>query len=512
MAEYSVNSKRIAKNTFLLYVRMILVTLINLYTVRVVLDVLGVEDYGIYNVVAGVVSSLSFLTSVMSSATQRFYSFSIGESRTDKLREVFNVSMICYMCLALLIVLIGETLGLWFVKTQLTIPSDRMYAAIMAYQFSIVSFVFTALQVPFSSLTIAKEDMNIWSIISIVETLLKMLFAFLLPYIAIDHLISYGASLSIIWLLALFAYVFICRRKYSDICVLNFKLYNYKLLKEMASFSGWTMYGTLAVVGLNQGITILINLFFGPIINAARAVGMQINSAIGQFCQSFTTAIKPPIVKCYASNIIEKIVVLFYFSNKVLYYSTLIFCLPLFMEMEFILNLWLKEVSDYMIIFSKYSVIFAIIASLHTPVTIIIEATGNIRRYRVLVESFTLLSMPLTWIVYKMGFQPESTYIVVILIFSIAQIIRVRILSQNIPGITTLQYFSKFVIGAIPITIIAYVALNLIQGILPYGFIRLAIMLFTSVFVILLLTYLLGLDKHEKKLFIRVLRYGKKAL
>lgn len=506
MSDYTVNNKRIAKNTFLLYVRMILVMLINLYTVRVVLDVLGVEDYGIYNVVAGVVSSLSFLTNVLSSATQRFYSFSIGESRPDRLKEVFNVSMICYICLALIAVFFSETLGLWIIKTQLTIPSDRMDATIMTYHFSIASFMLTILQVPFSSLTIAKEDMNVWSIISIIETLLKLLFAILLPYVAIDHLISYGASLTIIWLLGLFAYIIIGIKKYSDICILNFRLYNHKLFKEMVSFSGWTMYGTLAGVGLNQGISILINVFFGPIANAARAVGMQINSAIGQFSQSFITAIKPPIVKCFAAKDDEKVIKIFYLSNKILYYATLVISVPLILEMDFILKVWLKDISDYMVIFSQYSVVCAILVNMHNPITIIMQATGNVRKYFVPVESFTLLCMPITYFVFKLGYPPQSSFIIILIIFSIAHAIRLIILHKTISQIKLTKYFTSFVIPASIITFFSVFAQYSLKLFLAEGLIRFTTIATISFLTIAIPTYFIGLSKTEKSMIIQLIK------
>lgn len=510
MSEYTVNNKRVARNTFLLYVRMILVTLLNLYIVRVVLEVLGVEDYGIYNVVAGMVASLSFVTGVLSSATQRFYSFVIGEAYPDKLKSVFNVSMTCYLCFALIVIILGETIGVWIIKTQLKIPGARMEAALLAYQFSIFSFVLTMVQVPFSSLTIAKEDMNIWSILSIAETALKLIFALLLPCIAIDYLISYGASLFFIWLITFVSYVVICRVNYPETCRFNLKFYDRNLFREMISFSGWTTYGALAGVGLNQGITILINVFFGPVVNTARAIGLQISNAIVQFCNSFITAVSPPVVKCYATNNTSKIIQLFYLTNKVLYYSALVICLPLILEMDFVLNIWLKNTSDMMVIFAEYSVIFAILMALHNPVTIIIEAAGDVRNYRVCVESITLLAMPLTWVVYKFGAPPVSTYIVILTVFVIAHVIRVKMLSHKIPEITLWQYFRKFVISAILVTIVAYLVLFTIKGVLPCGFIRFSILLFVSVVVIAILTFILALSKQERNLFINLLRNSRK--
>ena len=506
MANYFISGKRIAKNTFLLYVRMIIVTLINIYTVRVVLDVLGIEDYGIYNVVAGVVSSLSFLSVVMSASTQRYYSFSIGESNHDRLKSIFTVSLLCYLIFAAIVVVFAETIGLWIVKTQLTIPKERFDAAIYVYQFSILSFIFTALQVPFSSLTIAKEDMSIWSIISIADTMLKLVSALCIPYIKFDRLIVYGASLSILWLLILVSYIVICRIKYPESCVFKLNLYNHTLFKDMMAFSGWTMYGSLAGVGLNQGISIIINVFFGPVANAARSVGLQIYSAVYQFCCSVATAVKPPIVKSYATHDMTGMLRLFYISNKVLYYSAIIVCIPLFFEMDYILSIWLKQVSDYMVNFSKYSLVFAVLLSLHNPITIMVEATGKIRNYRVLVESITLLAMPLTWIAYKLGANAEFTYIIILIVFFIAHLIRVSILSHLIKEISIKNYFIQFLIPAVLVTALTCAVITVLINFIPSGFVRFVIVLLTSFSLTAILAFAVALSKEEKQTIKNILK------
>lgn len=506
MSGMFIDNKRIAKNTFFLYVRMFVVTLINLYTVRVVLDVLGVENYGIYNVVAGVISSLSFLTTVLSSATQRFYSFSLGKGEIDKLRSVFNVSLRCYLWLALIIVVLGETAGLWLVNSQLSIPETRMTAALYAYHFSILSFVLTILQIPFSALMIAKEDMKLWSIITIGDSVFKLLFAVLIAYVTFDVLIAYGASLSIIWLIVLVVYIVIGRTRYRDICVVSRKLYDKALFKEMISYSGWSLYGSVAGVGINQGVTIIINLFFTPVVNAARAIALQINGAITVFCNSFIMAVRPPIVKSYASGDIKKTAQLFYFSNKFLYYCTLMICLPLILEMDFILQIWLKEVSEYMVIFSQYAVVCALILVMASPITMIMQASGDIRNYHVIVESFTLLIMPVVYIVFKLGYSPQSSYVVMAVLFLIAHILRVVILSRKVKEISVRNYFVKFVGPATLVTIIASFVTILSQHYISGEPIRFIATVIISVLAVGLMSFSVGLTASERHFLVRLLK------
>ena len=268
-------STRVAKNTILLYIRMMVVMLINLYTVRLVLNALGVEDYGVYNVIAGVIIMLQSVSSVLSTATQRFYSYSIGENRPEYLKNIFSASINIYVLFSFLVIVLGETIGLWFVNTQLVIPTERMIAANYVYQFSIFSFVCTIIQVPYSAVTIAHEDMGIFAVISTLEAVLKLMFAWLLFIIPFDKLIFYGAFLFLIPVLSLILYMVIGHGKYAE-CHYQKKIER-SLYKKMLSFSGWTLFSSLAGTGINQVNTILVNIFFGPVVNAARAIALQIN-------------------------------------------------------------------------------------------------------------------------------------------------------------------------------------------------------------------------------------------
>lgn len=298
MPDNSSNTQRIAKNTTLLYIRMMVVMVINLYTVRLVLNALGAEDYGINNVVAGVITMLMSVSSVLSTATQRYYSYSISENKLERLRNIFSTSINIFALLSLIVFILGETVGLWFVNTQLVIPDERMNAANWIYQFSIFSFIFTFIQVPYSAATIAHEDLGIFALISITECVLKLIAALLIFVIPLDGLIIYGATLFIISTLVLISYIMVGYSKYAE-CRYQ-KPTKKTLFKELLSFSGWSLFGSVAGVGMSQVNTILVNIFFGPLANAARAISLQFTMAVSSFSGSFILAIRTPMIKSYA--------------------------------------------------------------------------------------------------------------------------------------------------------------------------------------------------------------------
>jgi len=326
-------TKRIAKNTTFLSIRMIIVMIINLYCVRLVLNALGVVDYGIYNVVAGVVTTLSFLNNVLASSTQRFYSIAIGEKNKLQFKKIFSASLNIYVVLSIIVLVLGETVGLWFINNQLVIPHARMVAVNYIYQFSILSFIFTILQVPFLSAIISHEDVQIYAIINICEWVLKLASALLLFIIPFDKLILYSFFLFIIPLLVLISYFLISKHKYEECHYASFK--EKKIYKDLLSFSGWSLYGSVASVGMNQVNTILVNIFFGPLVNTARAIALQINSALNSFTSNILMPLRPPMIKSFAENDYEYLNKIFNISNKFIYYFLLMLCIPIMFEMGF---------------------------------------------------------------------------------------------------------------------------------------------------------------------------------
>ncbi len=488
----------IAKNTALLYVRMLLVMLLTLYTVRVVLTILGIVDYGIYDVVAGVITSMSFLSSVMSSATLRFYTYAMGEKQIEKLRQIFSVSVNIFLILSCIILVIGETFGLWFINTQLTIPSDRMVAVNWVYQSALFSFVVNMLSIPFSSTIIAHENMKIYAIISIFQYILILAMVLSLPFVTIDKLIGYGILMFVNYVIITLLYVYISRSRYVE-CHYKY-LKNKKLYKDMLSYSGWTLFGTIASVANNQGNNILLNIFFGPIVNAARSIAFQVSNTLSVFSNNFFMAVRPPIIKNYAEGNMKETMRIFYFSNKFTYYLLFLICLPLILEMEYILNLWLHKITDQMVIFSQLALIYTLILSLNNPITILIQAKGNVKRYFLIVESFTLLSFPLSYIFFKFGFGAQSTFLIMSIVFFFAHILRLLVLQKEIDEFKIKDYLSQFAMQAIIISFVSLVLCYLIRDKIEYGIWQLLAVLFTSSFSIITLAYILGLDNNEKQL------------
>lgn len=488
----------IAKNTAVLYVRMLLVMLITLYTVRVVLKVLGVVDYGIYDVVAGVVTSMSFLSSVMSSATLRFYTYAMGENQIDRLKQIFSISINIFLIISCIVLVLGESLGLWFINTQLTIPIDRMVAVNWVYQFALFSFVVNMISVPFSTTIIAHENMKTYAMISIIQYVLILTLVLLLPFVTIDKLIGYGFLMFASYFIVTLIYIYVSRTNYDECHYEHLK--NKKLYKDMLSYSGWTLFGTIAGVANNQGNNILLNIFFGPIVNAARSIAFQVSNALSVFSSNFFMAVRPPLIKNYAEGNMKETMRIFYFSNKFTYYLLFLICLPIMLETKYILNLWLHEITDQMIVFTQLTLIYTLILSLNNPITILIQATGNVKRYFIIVELCTLLSFPLSYLFFKLGFGAQSTFWIMIIVFLIAHILRLLVLKKEIDEFKIKDYLSKFAIQAITISFISLVLSYLVRDKIEYGIWQLLAVLLTSSFSIATLVYILGLDNNEKRL------------
>jgi O-antigen/teichoic acid export membrane protein len=498
MPDNSTNTNRIAKNTSLLYIRMMVVMIINLYTVRLVLNALGAEDYGINNVIAGVITMLISVSSVLSTATQRFYSYSIGENKLERLRNIFSTSINIFALLSLIVFILGETIGLWFVNTQLVIPDERMNAANWIYQFSIFSFIFTFIQVPYSAATIAHEDMGIFALISTADSVLKLMAALLIFVIPLDRLIIYGATLFLISALVMISYIMVGYGKYAE-CRYQ-KPTEKTLFKELLSFSGWSLFGSVAGVGMNQVNTILVNIFFGPLVNTARAISFQINSAISSFLGSLLMAIRPPMIKSYAEESYIYLNNIFNLSNKFIYYCLLMVCLPLIFEMNTVLNLWLKTTDPQTVLFSRLILVYALLMSLNNPISIIIQATGHVKEYFVSVETFTLLCVPATYILFKLGYPAYTTYIVMIIATIASHVVRLICLKKYYKPFSYSEYIKSFLLPAFVITLVASVFVFLIQKSILNTSLRVSAVVIFSIVSVGAFVLLFGLSKTEKEI------------
>lgn len=484
---------------------------VSLYTVRIVLRVLGAEDYGIYNVVAGVVTMLSFLSQTMASSTQRFYAYEIGRNGWQRLSDVFSISMNMYLLISAATLLIGETLGLWFINTYLVIPAERMAAANWIYQFSLVSFIATMLSIPYSAAIIAREDMSAYALISIADCLLKLAGAFAIGFIAFDRLFAYGMVMMIAVCIVSILYMLYGRVRYSECRYKRTK--DKALFKSLASFWGWNLFGSFAGVMNSQGNNILINIFFGPLVNAARGIAFNIGNAVNAFCNNFYMAMRPPLIKSYACGDHEYMMRLFYFSNKFVYYLLLLLCLPLIVEMEYVLQIWLGEVTEYMVVFSQLTLVYSFIAALQNPVTTLVHATGRIKKYSILVESVILLSLPLSYVAFRVGAGPVSTFWITIAVFIIAHMVRLLILKELIP-FSILEYVRKFILPAFLVTSLSAVApltvKSCVGGISSFS--QFALVGAVSVITTLFFIFTAGLSPGERKMLLKYLHINKPAV
>ena len=491
------NSQRIVNNTAFLYIRMLIVMLINIFSVRYVLKGLGVIDYGVFNVVAGLVTMFTSLSGVISSATTRFHSYAIGERNEEKVSDVFTASLNIYAFLSLAILILGEIVGLWFINTQADIPANRMLAANWLFQLTIATFVVGLMTSPFSALVFAYERMQIFSFVSVAECILKFFLAYSLLWLGGDRLVIYGVGLLVVSVLSFGAYVLTSK---GGGCSYRYKRTTEKgLYKKMLSFSGWTLFSSSAGIGISQLITMITNVYFGPVVNAARGISFQVSSALNSFTNNIIMAIRPPMIKHYAERNYEQVNRFFNFSNKAVYYSLLVILLPIFFEMESILRIWLDIEDAQTTMFCRLILVYVLLLSLNNPISIIIQATGNIRAYSTYVEIPTLLCFPITWVFYSLGFSAETAFYVMIVAIFASHIIRLICLKKLFPVFSYRGYILKFVFPALLITILISLALYYIVINVESGIGRFSLVFSVNLFVLVLLCLLFGLTKNEKK-------------
>ncbi len=506
MPDTSTNNKRIAKNTIFLYLRMILIMLITLYTSRVILKELGVSDYGIYNVVGGVVTMLSFFNSSMASSTQRFLTFELGKGNEENLKKVFAASLNIHIVIALVIVLLAETIGLWFVNEKLVIPDDRIVAANWVYQFSILTFCVNIIQVPYNAVLIAHEKMNIFAYISILEVLLLLGIVYLLDVSPFDKLISYAVLYFIVRLLIRGIYQFYCKRHYIES---KFRLYwNKEVYRKMSSFAGWNLFGSIAWLLRDQGLNIILNMFFGSVINAAKGITSQVLTGITTFIYNFQTALNPQITKLYAQKSIPEMENLVYKGIKFSLFLLLCLSLPVFLNIDYILGLWLTVVPEKTSVFIQLVLIDSLISTLFgNPLMTSMSATGKIRNYQIIVSTIIILIIPFSWLALKLGYPAQSVFIVMIFISAVSGIVRFLFCRKAI-GFSAHKFFNdvfnpilRTILLAVPIPLITRYFWLTNDSLLDFS-INIALdFLFP-----LLLAWFIGMKKSERTMIISLIQ------
>lgn len=425
------SNKKIFNNTAYLYLRQLIVLLVSLYTVRLILEILGVEDFGVYNVVAGVVLTLSFLSGTLSSSTQRFFSFLLGEGNQKKLAKTFSMSLILYVTVAILGLIFLETIGLWFTSNYLKIPINRYDSAILIYHISSVTFIFSILAAPFTAIIIAKEDMKIFAYVSIVEVFLKLISIVFLYKIKYDSLVVYGYLLLSVSIINFVMYLVICLKKYNE-CQFKKIYFEKKMFIELLGFTSWTFFGQFTTVIKGHGITILINQFFNPNVVASRAIALTIGTKINMFASNFNLGLYPSIIKSYSSNNSLRMFQLIFDGSKLTFSLMWVFALPFIIEANTILSIWLKSVPESAVLFTRLVIIESVIISLSLPLTSAARAPGKMKNYELILGSIQIFIFIFSLLLLNFGLPAYSVFIVAIIFNIIMMDVRLRIVSSLI--------------------------------------------------------------------------------
>lgn len=432
------SNRIIVKNTMILYLRMFIILVLNLYISRVILDQLGTIDYGIYNVVGSIVLMFSYMNSALSLATTRFFSYEMCNG-LERLKIVYNTSVLIQVVFSIIILIIAETLGLWLVNNKLVIPADRIVAANWVYQFSILTTIISIISVSYISAITSHEKMGVYAIVSIIEIFLKLIVALMIASSPIDKLIFYGCSLLIITIISFFIKYIYCKRSFEEIVIQ--RLFSKKLFKQMFSFVGWNFFGATAGMSVGQGLNFIINIYFGPAVNAARGIAFQIEGAVNNFVTSINTAVNPQIVKRYSTQDYNGMYTLVFFSSKISFILLLLISFPIIIDAEYILGLWLKQVPDNAVLFTRLILIYMLSLAPTYAINMSAQASGNIKYFQITEGCIILLNIPIAILLYSLGFEAYISFVSMIILSITAFIAKLIVLSHiiNFPVLNYLK-------------------------------------------------------------------------
>lgn len=495
----SETNKKIARNTIYLYIRTFVSILISLYTSRKILEALGVIDFGILNIVGGVITMLSFLNGSMSVATQRFLSFELGHNDGQNYNKVFNMSVLIHIALATLLLIVAETFGLWFVNTQLNIPAERMYAANWIYQVTVISAMLNVLQTPYNASIVSHEQFHIYAYVGLGESFGKLFFVLILLVYPYDRLVIWGFAIFTLQFLIALIYRMYCIRQFPE-CKLHLK-WNKVIFNSMAQFTGWNMFGTIAWLLKDQGVNILMNLFGGPVANAARGVSYQVSGAIQNLTGGFQSAVNPQLTKRYAAHESEATYNLMCESSKISYFLLFTIALPVMMEADFILDLWLVEVPPMTALFTRIIIIEALLNALGGPMITSLMATGNIKWYQIVVSSSLLFIIPVAYLLLKNGYSIETPLIVSVIFIMVGNIVRLIFCKKQL-GLSLRRYIGNVVFPIVAVSILVIIFPLIIHFYMDEGWSRLLITTFVSCIAMGILTYTIGMTASERTFII----------
>lgn len=494
----SSSNKRIAKNTVMLYFRMLFILIVTLFTSRIVMNVLGVENYGIYNVVGGVVVLFTFLNVALSVSTSRYLTFELGKQNRDQLKKVFSAALTIHVAIAFIVFLLAETVGVWFVFHKLIIPTERMNAVFWVYQFSILYCVIGMTQVPYKALIIAHERMNVFAYVSIIDVLLKLSVAYLLKWITpFDILVFYAFLIFSSSVIVALIYWIYCKRQYEE-CTYHWQ-WDKGLYWQLFNFSGWNFLSDFTWMMLTHGSNILLNLFFGPVVNAAQAIALQANAAVSNFVGNFRTAVNPQIIKLYANNEKAKMFSLVFQSGKYSYFILLILILPILLKTNFILKLWLKNVPEYAVVFVRLILIYTLVQVFNSSLLIVLQAVGRVKENALMAFCLVLLFLfPVTYVLFKFGYNPKYLYYMMIIYAFVSSFGIKPYLLYKIAGMKIAAYYQNVIVPVVKVTSISIIVPIIVTMNIGDSFFCVLSVSFVSVISVGLSVLYLGIDKETK--------------
>lgn len=504
MPEISANNKRLARNTIFLYIRMVFVMLISFYTTRVVLEALGVIDYGVYNVVAGFVSLFAVLNNCLTTGTNRFYNFALGKNDNDELNKVYNASLRIQIIIIILLLLSIETIGLWYINNKMVIPAERLDAARFVFQFSVLSIIFVVLQVPYSSAVLAFERMDFFAVVSIIDALCKLGIALLIPQTSSDKLILYGLLMMLISFINFVMYFVYVRKKFPI-----FKISRKSdcgIFKSLLCFSGWSTLDPLSYIVRDQGSNMTLNLFFGPVVNAAFGISRTISGAVTSLASNLSVAFRPQIIQSYSSANYERTKTLMFSMSKINFFLQVLIAVPLIFEMDAILHIWLKDtIPDYSVIFACLVMIINCINVLNEPVSIVMVAIGKIK----LIKSVSLVIItsvvPLGCLLFSFGLPPYYIYVAMFFITILNQVSCILIMTRKFPYVNFGEYVNKIVLPSLMMVAGSIIVPLIITKLMPPSIFRIVLVFLSSCSATFVLAYYISFDKNEKQIVVSII-------
>ena len=500
MNENALANKRIARNTVFLSIRMVIVLVINLFTTRIVLNALGVVDYGVYNVVCGFVTMFAFLKSAMSHGLQRFYNYEFGKNGEEGANAVYCTSLYIQVTLAIIVIILVEVIGVWYIHNKMVIPSERMVAAEWIFQFAVLSFVLDIMQAPFSAAIIAHERLDFYAVVSVLDAILKLGIAFLIMIddIVADRLIVYGVLMGFVSLFNIILYLIYCKRHFPEI---KFKFgLNKSLFKSMLGFSGWNLFGSFSGVMADQGINLVLNFFFGPVVNAARGIAMQINGAIHSFVINISMPVRPQVTQSYARGDLARTMNLTYSVSKIICAIIMMLAIPASLEINYLLKLWLGDgIPDHTASFTIIILLTSMVTNLNWATSGVVHATGIMRDYQLWGSLLRAVSVPIAFVLLKKFDIPEIALLAVFVCQTMAHVVGLFIV-RKLVNMSIKDYLLSVIFPIILVLVLSTLSLYFIHLLLPSGFMRLLIISLASIIVVGLLFYGFGFNASERKL------------